>query len=130
MKTPGKPCASCPWRRAAGAADIPNFPYPSPNTKKTLKSGRDETSYPASVGSRQHPNYSSLRCHQLPQRVPTRLSENGTPNTGSLANSDAIPRGGIGEQWLTLYQPILTTRSSPVTPPSEFEVSRNLSSTS
>lgn len=25
MKTPGKPCASCPWRRAAGAADIPNF---------------------------------------------------------------------------------------------------------
>ncbi|MBN3831906.1 DUF6283 family protein [Burkholderia sp. Ac-20344] len=25
MKTPGKPCASCPWRRVAGAADIPNF---------------------------------------------------------------------------------------------------------
>ncbi|WP_430982009.1 DUF6283 family protein [Burkholderia stabilis] len=25
MKTSGKPCASCPWRRAAGAEDIPNF---------------------------------------------------------------------------------------------------------
>lgn len=25
MKTPGKPCASCSWRLAAGAADIPNF---------------------------------------------------------------------------------------------------------
>jgi hypothetical protein len=25
MKTSGKPCASCPWRRAAGAGDIPNF---------------------------------------------------------------------------------------------------------
>jgi hypothetical protein len=25
MKTPGKPCTSCPWRLAAGAKDIPNF---------------------------------------------------------------------------------------------------------
>lgn len=25
MKTPGKPCPSCPWRRAASAEDIPNF---------------------------------------------------------------------------------------------------------
>jgi hypothetical protein len=25
MKTSGKPCASCPWRRAATAEDIPNF---------------------------------------------------------------------------------------------------------
>ncbi|WP_221623305.1 MULTISPECIES: DUF6283 family protein [Burkholderia] len=25
MKTSGRPCASCPWRRAAGATDIPNF---------------------------------------------------------------------------------------------------------
>jgi hypothetical protein len=25
LKTPGKPCASCPWRRTSTAADIPNF---------------------------------------------------------------------------------------------------------
>jgi hypothetical protein len=25
LKTPGKPCASCPWRKESTAADIPNF---------------------------------------------------------------------------------------------------------
>jgi hypothetical protein len=25
LKTPGKPCPSCPWRRTAGASDIPDF---------------------------------------------------------------------------------------------------------
>jgi hypothetical protein len=25
MKTPGKPCASCPWRKDGTATDIPNF---------------------------------------------------------------------------------------------------------
>ncbi len=52
-----------------------NFPCPSPNTKKTLRSGRDKAPYLASgesrQRSRQHPNYSLLRCHQLPQRVST-----------------------------------------------------------
>jgi hypothetical protein len=25
LRTPGKPCASCPWRKDSTAADIPNF---------------------------------------------------------------------------------------------------------